>query len=305
MTLGRFVRNLAKDKSCLARRGLALLGISADKYSARGWEKLSCGDYRGAAEELTKVIELDPGHETAYYNRGVAKHQLEDYQGAVEDYTKAIELYAEDAHAYHNRGVARDKLGDHRGAIHDLTAAIALKPKDANAYFNRGSAKYNLKDYQGAIEDATRAIELDTAAHGAFSTFADAYRLRGQAKSGLGDSKGASEDATKAIELDGAIGRAMEKYARAWKELAEHQMHKAVMGMKQRLDNAGPNITTEQVMELNAELQKLAQFTEMNRRIKVVEDLNALLDKTGLNKMAVEVDMETTTKYIMGGQNNK
>ena len=44
-----------------------------------------------------KVIELDPENANAYINRGFSKHNLEDYKGAIEDYTKAIELDPNDA----------------------------------------------------------------------------------------------------------------------------------------------------------------------------------------------------------------
>jgi len=47
-----------------------------------------------------------------YHNKGNAKVNLGDYRGAIQDYSKAIELNPNDAEAYYNRGNAKVNLGD-------------------------------------------------------------------------------------------------------------------------------------------------------------------------------------------------
>jgi tetratricopeptide (TPR) repeat protein len=64
-----------------------------------------------------------------YYYRGKAKYPLKDYRGAIQDYSKAIELDPEYAHAYYYRGNAKVNLKDYRGAIQDYSKAIELDPK--------------------------------------------------------------------------------------------------------------------------------------------------------------------------------
>ncbi|WP_082801150.1 tetratricopeptide repeat protein [Cylindrospermopsis raciborskii] len=48
------------------------------------------------------------------------------YRGAIDDYTQAIKLNPNDALAYYNRGIARSNLGDNQGAIADLQKAADL-----------------------------------------------------------------------------------------------------------------------------------------------------------------------------------
>ena len=48
------------------------------------------------------------------------KANLEDYRGAIDDFSKAIELNPNDGGAYYNRGLAKEALEDYRGAIHDI-----------------------------------------------------------------------------------------------------------------------------------------------------------------------------------------
>ena len=61
-----------------------------------------------------------------YFNTGVEKAKLQDYRGAIQDYTKAIELDPEYADAYNNRGIARLLLEDKDGGCLDLSKAGEL-----------------------------------------------------------------------------------------------------------------------------------------------------------------------------------
>jgi len=42
-----------------------------------------------------------------HFYSGNTKYELKDYKGAIQDYTKAIELNPNHANAYYNRGVAK------------------------------------------------------------------------------------------------------------------------------------------------------------------------------------------------------
>ena len=95
-----------------------------------------------------------------YYNRGYDKDELKDYKGAIEDYTKVIEINPNYAIAYYNRGISKAELKDHNGAISDYTKAIDINPNYAKAYYNRGLDKYDLGDTNGACKDARKAQEL-------------------------------------------------------------------------------------------------------------------------------------------------
>ena len=61
---------------------------------------------------------------------------LDDYKGAIEDFTQAIRLDPRDASAYKNRGVLRANLGDRQGTLKDLreAARLFLEQKDMDSY---------------------------------------------------------------------------------------------------------------------------------------------------------------------------
>ena len=98
--------------------------------------------------------------ENSYVNRGNAKYDLQDFRGAIQDYSKAIELDPSYAVAYFNRGNAKYDLQDYIGAIQDYSKAIELDPSYFKAYYNRGITKYFLNDIDGACLDWSKAGEL-------------------------------------------------------------------------------------------------------------------------------------------------
>lgn len=205
-------------------------GEDAAGYFSTGSSKFDSGDYRGAIEEFTKVVELDPKAARAFDKRGNAKMKTGDRPGAIADFIKVIELvpqladafadgekkhdgdeadgkdapdlqqvaadglHADYAFAFDNRGLLRYINGNYREAIKDFTAAIVLEPKFALPYKHRGYAKHDLQDYEGAIEDYSRAIRLDRKA-------GETYWDRGLAKEQAGDREGALEDFRKAAKL--------------------------------------------------------------------------------------------------------
>ncbi len=115
---------------------------------------------------LTSFIIVPPIYsQTAedYFNSGLAKAVLDDCRGAIQDYTKAIELNPEDVKAYYRRGNAKAYLKDYKGAIADYSKAIELNPKDADAYAGRGLAKITLGQKDSGCLDLSKAGELGLA----------------------------------------------------------------------------------------------------------------------------------------------
>ncbi len=73
----------------------------------------------------------EPKTAAEYLDRGCDKDDQKDSKGAIEDYTKAIELNPNYAEAYANRGCAKEELGDKKGAISDWQKAAELGNEDA------------------------------------------------------------------------------------------------------------------------------------------------------------------------------
>lgn len=106
-------------------------------------------DYLRQIEKNTQVIQVDPSHAKAYYNRGLTHQRLGDAEAAVLDYSEAIRINENYAKAYHNRGVARSTLGDRKGAVEDLRTAAKL-------FFEQG----DISSYQRARDLAKRIHEV-------------------------------------------------------------------------------------------------------------------------------------------------
>lgn len=91
---------------------------------------------------------------------GRAKHKSGDYKGAIEDYTKAIELDPKNLDAYAARGYARRMLGDYPESLQDYEKVIEMDPKNANAYAGRGLTKIKSGDKENGCKDLTTAKDM-------------------------------------------------------------------------------------------------------------------------------------------------
>ncbi len=133
------------------------------KYQKQGREKFNSKDYKGAIQEYSGAIKLDPSNPSNFNMRGVIKYQIEDYSGALEDFSKAIELCPKERDDnfmidsktisvyFSNRGNLKLDLKDYSGAIEDFSKSYNLGNTDA--MYKSAIAKYYLGDYESALED--------------------------------------------------------------------------------------------------------------------------------------------------------
>ena len=92
------------------------------------------------------------------------KRRLEDFKGALQDFTIAIQLNPDNSEPYYNRGLTRQGLGDFRGAMVDFNQTIKINPNHPFAYYDRGLLHAALGETQEAIADfekvASRCLNL-------------------------------------------------------------------------------------------------------------------------------------------------
>ena len=74
-------------------------------------------------------------------DRGCDKDDQKDSKGAIEDYSKAIELNPNYVEAYANRGCAKEELGDKEGAISDWQKAADLGDEEAAKWIKESQTK--------------------------------------------------------------------------------------------------------------------------------------------------------------------
>ncbi|PSR16199.1 hypothetical protein C8255_19090 [filamentous cyanobacterium CCP3] len=207
------------------------IGCQADyveAYINRGMLRHELGDFQGAIDDYTTVLELNPDLQDRSYNqtlvglaldspdatlsedtplnlrfrladlydsRGLLRAQVGDTEGAIADYTLALRFNPHSGRIWANRGRVFSRQEDYPAAIADFDRALVLNPGDALAHCDRGYALYFLDEWAIALEDFNRAIELSP-------DLAEAYIGRGHTSIRLGHGANAAmDDFRKALNL--------------------------------------------------------------------------------------------------------
>lgn len=126
-------------------------------YLERAYQRMEGGYYKGALEDYTSALEINPKDPEIWLNSGLARERLQDLKGAYSDYTNAIELNEKFEKAWLNRGNVLSKMGRHQEAVEDYTVAILHYPEYPAAFYNRALAHYKLKQLNQACNDLKRA----------------------------------------------------------------------------------------------------------------------------------------------------
>lgn len=137
---------------------------SALDFARMARAKMDMGDYKGAIEDFSSTIRLQPDYETLYkahFGRGYAKFKSGQYQDAKVDFDRAIRIYPNDPEVYFWRAYTKYHLRFSASSeIADYNRAILLKPDYAEAYFNRGQAKIKNRQLNSGCIDLRKALEL-------------------------------------------------------------------------------------------------------------------------------------------------
>lgn len=131
-----------------------------EAYAGRAEIRKQLGNFQGAVEDFTTLLNAGEGGQRAYALRAGARLALKDYPGALEDYAKAIELEPGYCGGFFGRGQCKAALTDYAGALEEYCKAIALFPQEASFYVARGDAKLLLGDLAGALADFQQALQL-------------------------------------------------------------------------------------------------------------------------------------------------
>ena len=79
----------------------------------------------------------EPKSASEYLDRGCDKDDKKDSKGAIEDYTKAIALNPNYSEAYVNRGATKEELGDLMFTLVNVARWFQLSPEEGLAGTNR------------------------------------------------------------------------------------------------------------------------------------------------------------------------
>jgi serine/threonine protein kinase/Flp pilus assembly protein TadD len=160
-----------------------------------------------AVAEFSRYLELSDPVGDVYRARGLAQAQLGNYRGAINDYTRSLELEPS-ANMLTRRGWAY-LLRARQLAIQDFDEAIKLNPANGDSYNGRGYAKALIGDFDGATADAEEAVKRGPPAFEMLFNAATIYgtaigELQRTASSKLSDANKAERTAAwtkRAVEL--------------------------------------------------------------------------------------------------------
>ena len=144
------LQSALRDNPNLIMARFLLGGIYKDK-----------GDYRAAAGEFEKVVELDPYVSSNHYNLGLMYHLLNELQKAAVSYLNALKLNALDPKSNMNLGMVYTALGNPELGLPYVKRAVEIDPQSAEAAANLGVVLDTLQNYKEAETAYRRALELD------------------------------------------------------------------------------------------------------------------------------------------------
>ncbi len=110
-------------------------------------------EHAKCVEECTRILDVDPDHQSALLLRAVSKGYQHDFDGAIADASALIDLNKTHADAYYYRGVAylhggTDRTDPSRSdriqlirAIADFDSAVQYGTKQPDVYWRRGCAR--------------------------------------------------------------------------------------------------------------------------------------------------------------------
>jgi len=143
--------------------------VKRDTFLTSGKSKLVAQDFRGAADDFARVIEIDPNNYTAYHLRGIALQGCEEHALALVVLDQALQHLPvagppDLATLYNNRGYSKLKLGDLAGARDEFSRAVDLGQGSPEFLISRATVYEKLEDWEQACRDYLQALQAKTLA---------------------------------------------------------------------------------------------------------------------------------------------
>ncbi len=138
----------------------------ADGYTmatAYGAVPISRGEaVRRAEAAVERALEIDPALLEAHAARGALRLYLrQDFRGAEDELSRVVELAPSDAQAHDWLGDALAGLGRPEEALRHYRRAVELDPLSPLMHRDYARVLYQLGDCDGALAQAERTLELD------------------------------------------------------------------------------------------------------------------------------------------------
>lgn len=108
-------------------------------YSGRGYARFLSGEFKAAAEDMKKSLDISSQNHNLYLTVGDCYSWMNDFRSAVRYYNRSIEADAEfPPSKYESRALAYYFLKDYAKAMADLEHSISLYPHSIMPYLYSG-----------------------------------------------------------------------------------------------------------------------------------------------------------------------
>ena len=114
-----------------------------------------------AVKVYDQLLEVNPRDIDCLINKGLALRKMGDMQGAVETYRKASEINPYDSTVWNNLGIALKNMGRWEEALESYDMGLSARPNDAGLWSNKGVALKEAGRLDEALECYNKALEID------------------------------------------------------------------------------------------------------------------------------------------------
>ncbi len=131
------------------------------RYNNRGMAYLEQYEFRPAADEFEKALQIKLDFIPALVNSGIANYYLTDYQKATEQFLAALKIDPGQPNANFMLGVLRGKEKDREKALFHFGKVLAIDPDDPATHYNLGLLHARNRDYELAIQSFRKVLEVE------------------------------------------------------------------------------------------------------------------------------------------------
>lgn len=161
---GRYDEAISQfDQVIMDKKILMVLQNNKQALRGRGIAYFSMSNYREAINQFDKALDISVLSELnmdILYYKGKALMAIGDYNGAIDTYTKLIEEFGEDAQVLGERAYTYQKIGEYEKGLDDFDKAIALEDDNFDYYFGKYYLLKDLDRHHDAQEVLRRAAEI-------------------------------------------------------------------------------------------------------------------------------------------------
>lgn len=152
----RLSSNPALGQSQLSKLSEEELESRGYRYYKRGRR----GDHDIANLYFTEWIRRNGSVRKPYHLRAYSRMDKGDLRGAVDDFTKALKIEPRSVEDLSGRALANRRLNDFTGAIRDLDEVLKLEPNHAHHRVQRAEVYEAANRTEEAIAEMTRAVRM-------------------------------------------------------------------------------------------------------------------------------------------------